>query len=86
MTRRFWMAWFFSVPLLWLTMGHDVGLPRPNAVINHIAQAFKLPHLLSVSWSQCLQALLATPVVLWAGWPFLARGGRSFVTWQLKHV
>ncbi|WP_089161108.1 copper-transporting P-type ATPase, partial [Caballeronia sordidicola] len=84
MTRRFWMAVVFSGPLLWLTMGHDVGLPDPNAVIDHIAQAFKFPHLLSVSWSQCLQALLATPVVLWAGWPFLARGGRSFVTWQLN--
>ena len=84
MTRRFWVAVVFSVPLLWLTMGHDVGLPDPNAVINHMAQAFKLPHLSSVSWSQCLQALLATPVVLWAGWPFLARGGRSFVTWQLN--
>ncbi|AMM17020.1 copper-transporting ATPase [Burkholderia sp. PAMC 28687] len=78
------MAVVFSVPLLWLTMGHEVGLPDPNAVINHMAQVFKLPHLLSGSWSQCLQALLATPVVLWAGWPFLARGGRSFVTWQLN--
>jgi len=64
MTRRFWVAVVFSVPLLWLTMGDDVGLPDPNAVINQIAQALKLSHLLSVSWSQCLQALLATPVVL----------------------
>lgn len=84
MTRRFWMAVVFSVPLLWLTMGHDVGLPDPNDAINRMAQAFKLPHLLSVSWSQCLQGLLATPVVLWAGWPFLARGWRSFATWQLN--
>ena len=31
-----------------------------------------------------LQALLATPVVLWGGWPFFVRGWRSFVTWKLN--
>ena len=34
--------------------------------------------------AQCVEAALATPVVLWAGWPFFERGWRSFVTWQLN--
>jgi Cu2+-exporting ATPase len=37
-----------------------------------------------VSWAQHAQALLATPVVLWAGWPFFERGWKSFMTWQLN--
>jgi Cu2+-exporting ATPase len=36
------------------------------------------------TWSRWLQAALATPVVLWAGWPFLERGWRSFVSRQLN--
>jgi len=31
-----------------------------------------------------LQAALATPVVLWGGWPFFERGWASVVTWQLN--
>jgi len=31
-----------------------------------------------------LQLVLATPVVLWAGWPFFVRGYRSVVTWNLN--
>ena len=84
MTRRFWVALVLSVPLLWLTMGHDLRLPDLNGVINHLAASLRLPHLESVSWAQYTQALLATPVVLWAGWPFLERGWKSFMTWQLN--
>lgn len=84
MTRRFWVALVLSVPLLWLTMGHDLRLPDLNGVINHLATSLRLPHLESVSWAQYAQALLATPVVLWAGWPFLERGWKSFMTWQLN--
>jgi P-type Cu2+ transporter len=84
MTRRFWVALVLSVPLLWLTMGHDLRLPDLNGVINHLAASLRLPHLESVSWAQYAQALLATPVVLWAGWPFFERGWKSFMTWQLN--
>jgi Cu2+-exporting ATPase len=84
MTRRFWVALVLSVPLLWLTMGHDLRLPDLNGVINHLAASLRLPHLESVSWAQHAQALLATPVVLWAGWPFFERGWKSFMTWQLN--
>jgi Cu2+-exporting ATPase len=36
------------------------------------------------SWGPWAQAVLASPVVLWAGWPFLERGWRSFASWQLN--
>jgi len=39
---------------------------------------------MNATWAQCIEALLATPVVLWAGWPFLERGWRCFRTWQLN--
>ncbi|MGV7240214.1 copper-transporting P-type ATPase [Caballeronia sp. M23-90] len=84
MTRRFWVALVLSVPLLWLTMGHDLRLPDLNGVINRLAATLRLPLVESMSWAQYAQALLATPVVLWAGWPFLERGWKSFMTWQLN--
>ena len=34
--------------------------------------------------SRWAQLALATPVVLWAGWPFFERGGRSVITWNLN--
>ena len=39
---------------------------------------------LSNSWSPWVQAALATPVVLWGGWPFFVRGWRSLVTRKLN--
>jgi Cu+-exporting ATPase len=35
-------------------------------------------------WAQPLQLLLATPVVLWGGWPFFVRGVQSVRTWNLN--
>jgi Cu2+-exporting ATPase len=83
MTRRFWVALALAVPLLLISMGELVGLDA-GAAIDRWAATLGLPHPSSVTWSQCLQALLATPVVLWAGWPFLERGWRSFRTWNLN--
>jgi len=66
MTRRFWVGVVLSVPLLVLTMGGMVpGVTLPG-----------FTHLPAFNW---VQAALATPVVLWAGWPFLVRGWRSIV-------
>ena len=45
-----------------------------------------LHDLISPQASLWLQFLLATPVVLWAGWPFFERGWRSFVQPQPEHV
>jgi Cu+-exporting ATPase len=63
MTRRFWISAALSVPLLAIAMGSM--LPgSPLAAIPHGARAM-------------LELLLATPVVLWAGWPFFARAWAS---------
>lgn len=68
--RRFWVGAVLSVPLLVMAMGHMLGLD-PRAWI---------PGRLN-AW---LQLALATPVVLWAGWPFFERGWASIVTRNLN--
>ncbi|PWC47881.1 haloacid dehalogenase [Azospirillum sp. TSA6c] len=65
MTRRFWIGLALSVPLLVLEMG------------SHIP-ALGLHDLVPPRLSIWIQFLLATPVVLWAGWPLLERGWQSF--------
>ncbi len=69
MTRRFWIALALSVPVFALQMGgHLTGL-----------HAF-LPQKLS-NW---VQLVLATPVALWAGWPFFERGWASLKSRNLN--
>jgi Cu+-exporting ATPase len=69
MTRRFWIGLALAVPVLALEMGgHLVDLHR----------------WLSPQLSNWIQFALATPVVLWAGWPFFERGARSLVTRSLN--
>ena len=64
MTRRFWVSVALTVPLLVLTMGH--GIPAVAA-------------LMGSRFGPWLELLLATPVVLWGGWPFFQRGWYSLV-------
>jgi len=64
MSRRFWISAVLSLPLLILAMGHDF---YPAA----------MPGFLDARTLQWLQLVLATPVVLWGGWPFFARGWAS---------
>ena len=68
MTRRLWIGVVLTVPVLVLGMGGDFGLDR----------------LIAPWLSTWLQLLLATPVVLWAGWPFFVRGARSLATRNLN--
>jgi Cu+-exporting ATPase len=70
MTRRFFVAACLSAPLLVLAMGPMIGMP--------------MDHWLGTSASAWLQLALATPVVLWAGWPLLVRGVRSIATRHLN--
>jgi Cu+-exporting ATPase len=70
MTRRFWVATALGVPVLLLAMLPMVGVPV-DLWIGH--QAYL--------WTQLL---LATPAVLWAGWPLLTRGLRSFASLNLN--
>ena len=43
-----------------------------------------LSHYIGQQTSNWIQMLLATPVVLWAGWPFFVRGWQSLVTRNLN--
>ena len=69
MRRRFWVGLVLTLPVAALEMGgHLTGLH----------------HWLGQQTSNWLQLLLATPVVLWAGWPFFVRGVASVRTGNLN--
>jgi len=61
MTKRFWLAAFFSIPLIVISMG-DLLPGQP------ISQIF------SPKWRVVLESLLASPICLWSAWPFYVRG------------
>jgi Cu+-exporting ATPase len=69
MTRRFWIALALAAPVFMLEMGGHV-----------FGHGFMLPG----KTSDIVQLALATPVVLWAGQPFFARGWASLVTRNLN--
>lgn len=69
MTRRFWIGLVLTLPVFVLEMG------------GHL---FGFGHLISSTTSNVVQLLLATPVVLWAGWPFFARAWQSLLTRNLN--
>src|SRR5262245_25506093 len=69
MTRRFWVALILTLPVLALEMG------------GHLTN---LHMLLGQNWSNWLQFVFATPVVLWAGSPFFVRGWQSLVSRNLN--
>jgi P-type Cu+ transporter len=69
MTRRFWIGLALALPVIALEMGeHFTGL--------HM--------LLGKQMSNWIQFGLATPVVLWAGWPFFVRAWQSLLTRNLN--
>jgi Cu2+-exporting ATPase len=84
MTRRFWTALVLALPIVAMAVGDMAPALDVRPAIERLAMSIGLPHLMAVTWTQCLEAALATPVILWAGWPFLERGWRSFATWQLN--
>ena len=69
MSRRFWVALVLSVPVFALEMG------------GHLTNLHMLAPQGVSNW---LQLALATPVVLWAGWPFFRRGFASLKTRNLN--
>ena len=64
MARRFWIGAALTIPVLVLEMGGHVS-------------GLNLHRFISPAFSVWLQFLLASPVVLWAGWPFFVRGWAS---------
>jgi P-type Cu+ transporter len=67
-TRRFWIGLVLTLPVFLLEMG------------GHVLGL----HILPQATSNWVQLVLATPVVLWCGWPFFERGWKSVVTWNLN--
>src|SRR5262245_37431124 len=71
MTRRFWISLVFTVPLLGFVMSELLpGQPVQHALSTRV-----------ITW---IQLILATPVVLWGGWPFFVRGWASLVNRSLN--
>ena len=64
MSRRFWVSLILTAPLLAIAMADMLpGMP--------------VQHALPANWLPWIELLLATPVVLWGGWPFFQRGWAS---------
>jgi len=70
-TKRFWVGASLTIPLLILTMSPFLGVTQ-------------IREFLGESTALWLEVLLATPVILWSGWPFFVRGWNSFRTLNLN--
>ena len=64
MTRRFWISVALTAPLLIIAMADML----PSMPVQRVLPA---------AWLPWIELLLATPVVLWGGWPFFQRGWAS---------
>lgn len=71
MNRRFWVCTALALPVFFLAMIADM-LPG------------WLPNWLSMQLVQWIECALATPVVVWGGWPFFVRGWQSVRTRNLN--
>lgn len=69
MTRRFWVGLALTIPVFLLEMG---------------GHFLNLHNYISAGESGWVQFALATPVVVWAGWPFFVRGAQSLLTQNLN--
>ena len=71
MTLRFWISVVLTVPILLAAMGAYL-------------LAIPLEKLISARVLTWVELVLATPVVLWGGWPFFVRGWQSIITRSLN--
>ncbi|CAH1386592.1 heavy metal translocating P-type ATPase [Candidatus Nitrotoga sp. M5] len=69
MNRRFWVGLLLVLPVFVLEMG------------SHLTD---LGHIVSPQTSNWIQLVLATPVVVWSGWPFFVRGWKSVLSGNLN--
>ena len=69
-SRRFWFGLALTVPVVTLAMGGLVGLP--------------IDQWIGKRASNWIELFLATPVVVWSGWPFFKRGWASIVNMNLN--
>jgi P-type Cu+ transporter len=71
MNRRFWFSTALALPLFLIAMAADLAPEFAGRFLSHAA----------IQW---VQFLLATPVVLWGGWPLFRRGWASLVNRSLN--
>ncbi|MGC2048248.1 MAG: heavy metal translocating P-type ATPase [Gallionella sp.] len=71
MTRRFWISAVLALPVFVIAMGTDL-LPQ------------LMPQSVSMTALQWFEFALATPAVLWGGWPIFQRGWASVVNRHLN--
>ena len=67
-----------------LVIASTLTLPVLAIAMSEMAPALDARHWLGPVWFGWVQAVLATPVVLWCGWPFFVRGWTSIVTARLN--
>lgn len=71
MKKRFWVGVILTIPLFILTMGDLLPGKPISKIVSHDL----------MRW---LELILATPVVLWGGWPFFVRGWQSIINRSLN--
>lgn len=71
MSRRFWISSVFAIPVFIIAMIADMA---PQWLPSSIS-------MLQVQW---IEAVLATPVVIWGGWPFFVRAVQSLISRHLN--
>jgi Cu+-exporting ATPase len=69
-TRRMWVGVVLSIPMVILAMSPMVGIAEPFGLAPRVR-----------GW---IEFVLGTPVVLWVGWPLLAKFARSLRGWRLN--
>ena len=71
MNRRFWFSTVLALPVFFIAMAADLAPEFAGRFLSHAA----------IQW---VEFLLATPVVLWGGWPLFQRGWASLVNRSLN--
>ncbi len=71
MTKRFWVGAILSIPVFISAMAAEFWPQAMAEIINPV-------------YRQWFELVLATPVVLWGGWPFYVRAVQSVITWNLN--
>jgi Cu+-exporting ATPase len=71
MQLRFWVCVILTVPLVIIAMAHLFTGQMGEGLI-------------SPQWQRWIELFLATPVVLWGGWPFFVRGVQSVLNKSLN--
>ncbi len=71
MTRRLKISVVFAIPVVFIAM-------------HHMFPGFSLERWIKPEWLRVLEFFLATPVVLWGGWPFFVRGWQSIIKRSLN--